>query len=137
MKVQEKSESTGDIVTVRPEKETMTRQNLPYFVGISADSAGTRSLSMSMVIIPPGGTGQAHCHKGFETAIYVLEGEVKTLFGEGLKQSVINKAGDFVYIPPDVPHQPFNLSNTQAARAIVARNDACEQENVVLYPENQ
>jgi hypothetical protein len=39
---------------------------------------------------------------------------------------------DFVFIPPDVPHRPFNLSDTEPAIAIVARNDPNEQEHVVL-----
>jgi uncharacterized RmlC-like cupin family protein len=46
---------------------------------------------------------------------------------------VITEAGDFLFIPPNVPHQPVNLSTTEAARAIVVRNDPNEQEHVVLY----
>jgi len=44
-----------------------------------------------------------------------------------------NEAGDFIYIPAGLPHQPTNLSDTEAAHAIVSRNDPNEQENVVLY----
>jgi uncharacterized RmlC-like cupin family protein len=44
-----------------------------------------------------------------------------------------NQAGDFLYIPAGLPHQPVNLSETEPVKAIVARNDANEQENVVLY----
>jgi uncharacterized RmlC-like cupin family protein len=62
-----------------------------------------------------------------------LEGRVETRYGPGLKESVITKAGDFLFIPPDVPHQPINLSVTEAARAIVVRNDPNEQEHVILY----
>ena len=52
-----------------------------------------------------------------------------------MKKSVINEAGDFIFVPPDVPHQPVNLSDTEAAIAIVARNDPEEQEHVILLPE--
>ena len=76
-------------------------------------------------------------HKGFESAVYLLQGRVETRYGEGLKKSVVNVAGDFIFIPPDVPHQPFNLSDTEPAIAIVARNDPNEQEHVVLYPTGQ
>ena len=55
---------------------------------------------------------------------------MKTLYGEGLKKSVINEAGDFIYIPADLPHKPINLSTTEAAEAIVARTDPDEQESV-------
>jgi uncharacterized RmlC-like cupin family protein len=63
----------------------------------------------------------------------VLRGRVETRFGEGLAQSVINEAGDFMFIPASVPHQPVNLSATEPALAIVARNSANEQESVVPY----
>jgi uncharacterized RmlC-like cupin family protein len=41
--------------------------------------------------------------------------------------------GDFLFIPPGVPHQALNLSTTERAVGLVARNDSSEQENVVLY----
>jgi len=118
--------SMSEIVTVRPEKTTPTKQKLDNFIGISGASAGAKHLSMNMVIIPPGGAAQPHLHRGYETAIYVLEGEVETRYGPGLSKSIINKAGDFIFIPADVPHQPINLSTTQPAKALVARNDANE-----------
>jgi uncharacterized RmlC-like cupin family protein len=125
------------VVTVRASVETMTRQQLPYFLGISAASAGARGISMNMVVIPPGGAAVPHIHRGYETAIYLLEGRVLTRYGPGLRQSVVNEAGDFLFIPADVPHQPVNLSDTEPARAIVARTDANEQESVVLYDPGQ
>jgi uncharacterized RmlC-like cupin family protein len=66
-----------------------------------------------------------------------MQGRVETRYGDGLKQSVVNVAGDFLFIPPDVPHQPINLSDTEAAIAIVARNDPNEQEHVVIYPKGK
>jgi len=86
---------------------------------------------MHIVIIPPGARAEPHSHRGYETAIYVLEGCVETRYGAELKCSVVSEAGDFLFIPPDVPHEALNLSPTEPARAIVARNDPAEQENVV------
>ena len=131
----EATESAGEqrVVVVKSPPEIMTRQRLPNFVGISAETAGARGLSMNLVIIPPGAAAEPHYHKGFESAVYVLEGRVETRFGPGLEQSVITEAGDFLFIPPNVPHQPVNLSATDAARAIVVRNDPDEQEHVILY----
>ncbi|MCB8953670.1 MAG: cupin domain-containing protein [Ardenticatenales bacterium] len=125
--------SSAEIVTVRPEATTMTRQQLPNFVGISEATAGARHLSMNLVVIPPGGAAQPHVHRGYETAIYLLRGRVETRYGPGLKRSIINEAGDFIFIPADVPHQPVNLSDTEPAHALVARNDPNEQESVVPY----
>ena len=122
-------------VTVRPKETLTTKQNLPYYVGISEKTAGAKGLSMSLVVIPPGASPKAHYHKDFETAIYLLKGRVETRFGENLKESIINEEGDFVYIPPGVPHKPVNLSKTEPALAIVSRNDPNEHENVIAYDE--
>ena len=126
----------GRVVMVRPEESIATKQNLPYFVGISQETVGAKGLSMNMVVIPPGGSPKAHYHKDFETAIYLLKGRVETWFGKNLKESMVNEEGDFVYIPPGVPHKPINLSETETALAIVSRNDPNEHENVVAYEEN-
>jgi uncharacterized RmlC-like cupin family protein len=121
------------IITVRPDEEILSRQHLPYFVGVSADTAGATAISMNLIVIPPGGAAKAHLHLGYETAIYILAGQVQTFYGPGLRESTTNQAGDFLFIPAGLPHQPVNLSSTQPVRAIVARNDANEQESVVLY----
>lgn len=123
-----------DIVTVRYAEETGSKQGLPNFQGISGNTAGAKHLTLLKVVIPPGATAKAHVHKGYESAVYLLKGKIETRYGEGLKKSVVNIAGDFIFIPPDVPHEPTNLSKTEEAVAIVVRNDPNEQEHVVLYP---
>lgn len=121
------------VTAVRAGIETMTTQRLPYFIGISADTAGAQGLSMHMVVIPPGTRAAPHIHQGYETAIYVLHGKVETRYGDRLEESIVSEAGEFLFIPPGVPHEAINLSDTEPARAIVARNDAREQERVVPY----
>ena len=121
------------IVTVRPTEPIQTKQQLPNFVGISERTAGSTGLCMHMIIIPPGGSAAPHIHDGYETALYVIKGRAKTRFGEGLSESVINEAGDFIFIPANVPHQPVNISDTDEVVAIVARNDPNEQESVIPY----
>lgn len=127
------SHPSPTVVAVRPDSEVLTSQRLPYFVGISGATAGSGGLSMHLVVIPPGGMSAPHLHRGHETAIYVLAGRVETRYGPGLRDSVISCAGDFLFIPPDVPHQAINLSADEPARAIVARNDPAEQDKVVPY----
>jgi uncharacterized RmlC-like cupin family protein len=117
---------------VRADREVLTRQQLPYFVGVSGQTVGARGLSMHLVVIPPGARSEPHAHRGYETAIYVLEGRVETRWGDGLAFSVVSEAGDFLFIPPDVPHEAINVGSG-TARAIVARNDPAEQDNVVPY----
>jgi uncharacterized RmlC-like cupin family protein len=122
-----------EIVLVRPKGLSNSKQKLPYYVGISGANTGSRHLSLNVIVIPPGGAAEPHVHRGYETAIYVLQGRVETRYGEGLKRSMVNQSGDFLFIPPDLPHQPVNLSSDEPAMALVARNDPNEQESVVLY----
>jgi uncharacterized RmlC-like cupin family protein len=121
------------IVTVRPAGSITSRQGLQQFVGISGANSGARGLSMNRVVIPPGGRAAPHRHVGSESAIYLLSGTVKTFYGTCLEKTVINRAGDFLFIPADVPHMPVNLSSREPAIALVARNDANEQENVIPH----
>ncbi len=121
------------IITIRPKETFISKHQLPNFEGISAQSAGTKHLCMHLVVIPPGGRAVAHYHDGHETTIYIIKGRAETKYGDNLEQSSINEAGDFIFIPPNVPHLPINLSETEEVIAVVARNDPNEQESVVLY----
>ena len=121
------------VTRVRPSTQTISRQGVPGFVGVSADTVGARGLSLKLIVIPPGGKAAPHRHVGYETAIYMLSGRVETKYGEGLRESIITEPGDFLFIPAGVPHQPFNLSQTEEARALASRNDADEEEHVEPY----
>lgn len=121
------------VQALRPDREVMTRQRLPYFIGISGETVGARGLSMHIVLIPPGARAEPHRHIGYETGIYVLEGRVCTRWGAALEHEVVSEAGDFLFVPPGVPHEAINLSTTESARAIVARNDPAEQDKVEPY----
>ena len=68
-----------DIVTVRVGEAEQSKQALPIFTGISGKTAGAKGLSLLKVVIPPGGAAEPHVHKGFESAVYLLQGrEVQT-----------------------------------------------------------
>ena len=125
--------SGKEVVVVRPEAEIMGRQSLPFFVGISQATSGARGISMNMVVIPPAGAAEPHSHRGYETAIYVIKGSIMVRHGEGLADTTFIEAGDFVFMPAYMPHSPVNLSDTEPALCIVARNDANEQENVEVF----
>jgi len=104
-----------------------------YRAGMSAKNVGAQHLSMNVATIPPGGVAYAHVHVGFEVMLYILEGRVRHEYGEGLTQVVENQGGDFIFIEPGIPHEVFNLSDTEPVVAVVARSDASEWENIVPY----
>ena len=110
------------------------KQGLTYFCGIAAETVGSRGICMHLLTVPPGGRAKAHLHENHETAIYVLDGEAITLYGEHLEHHIHTRVGDLVYIPAGVPHLPVNLSE-KPTTALIARTDPNEQESVILRPD--
>lgn len=111
------------------------KQGLNYRPGVSAETVGARGIHLQLLSIPPGGRAKAHKHLSHETAIYQLSGESCMYWGDKLENVMAAKAGDFIYIPANVPHLPFNPSATEPCVAIISRTDPNEQESVVLMPE--
>jgi uncharacterized RmlC-like cupin family protein len=122
-----------ELVVVRPDPQILSSQRLSGFVGLSANTAGTTGIAMELVILPPGAIAQPHIHPVHETVLYLLKGRVEVCYGEGLKQCQVCEAGDFVFTPPGVPHQPRNLSNTEPVYVITARTHPAEREQSELY----
>ncbi len=127
-------EDPGCVLVGRGGRYTGT-QGLTYASGLTGGSAGSRGLSMTEAELPPGACSRAHLHRGIETGGYVLEGTLETLWGEQLDESVVAEAGEFVYIPPDVPHVVRNPSRDRPARALVAHTAADDQEGIELRPD--
>jgi uncharacterized RmlC-like cupin family protein len=65
----------------------------------------------------------------------MLEGAAEMRHGPKLEHVLRAEAGDFIYIPAGVPHQPYNPTESPA-RAVLARTDPNEQESVVLLEDN-
>ncbi|MBL8792106.1 MAG: cupin domain-containing protein [Rhizobiales bacterium] len=120
-----------DCKLVRSGEAFHGKQGLDYFSGISAETAGSTGICMHMLAMPPGARARAHYHESHETAIFMLEGESEMLYGPNLDKVMRVKQGDFLYIPPGMPHQPYNPTD-KLARAVIARTDPNEQESVVL-----
>jgi len=108
------------------------KQGLEYFAGISAQTAGTKALCMHLVTIPPGGRAKPHLHRNHESAVYVISGVSGMWYGEGLREHLWAHPGDFVYIPANMPHMPYNASDTEPCVGLIARTDPNEQESVTL-----
>lgn len=121
------------VQAVRPSAPVGTLQGLPYQLGIDHASVGSQGLSMHLITIPPGARAEPHLHVGYETAIYVLSGRVRTRWGAQLEHEIVSAAGEFLFIPPGVPHDAQNLSDSEPARAVVARNSAADREAVEPY----
>ncbi|MFQ3534526.1 MAG: cupin domain-containing protein [Aggregatilineales bacterium] len=78
--------------------------------GITQETTGAQSISMTHGTLAPGLRAEPHYHP-FETAIYVISGIAKVYYGPNLEHEVICQAGDFVYIAPGVVHAPENIGD--------------------------
>ena len=126
-------EDHGGILTIRGGGTQRDWNGIHYKQGMSRKNVGTTSLSANIATIPPRGVAYAHIHVDFEVILYIIEGRVRHEFGEGLKQVIENEAGDFIYIKPGVPHEVFNISDTDPVVAFVARSSADEWDNIIPY----
>lgn len=126
-------EGRDGILVIRGSGTHRGWNGIRYKTGMSASNVGAKKLSMNVATIPPGGVAHAHVHVDFEVMLYILEGRVRHEYGPHLRESVENGPGDFIFIEPGVPHEVFNLSGTEPVVAVVARSDASEWENIVVY----
>jgi len=129
-------EEHGGILTIRGGGARRNWNGIHYKQGMSRKNVGTTSLSANIATIPPGGVAYAHIHVDFEVILYIVEGKVRHEFGSGLKQVIENEAGDFIYIKPGVPHEVFNMSDTDPVVTFVARSSADEWDNIIPYDRN-
>src|SRR5277367_2024708 len=126
-------EGANGIFTIRGGENSRGWNGIRYKPGLSAKNVGAKKLSMNVATIPPGGIAKAHIHVGFEVMLYILAGRVRHEYGPALEYSLENEAGDFIFIEPGVPHEVFNVSDTDPVVAVVARSDAKEWENIVNF----
>ena len=126
-------EEADGITVIRGGGLTRGWNGIRYKAGMWAENVGSTGLSMNVATIPPGGVAKAHIHVGFEVMLYILQGNVRHEFGPALEKTLENGAGDFIFIEPGVPHEVFNMSDTEPVVAVVARSDAREWENIIDF----
>jgi uncharacterized RmlC-like cupin family protein len=127
------AEGADGIAVVRGGGNVRGWNGIQYRSGLSAKNVNARRLSMNVATIPPGGVAAAHIHVDFEVMLYILQGRVRHEYGPNLELSVENQAGDFIFIEPGVPHEVFNVSETEPVVAVVARSDASEWEHIIPF----
>lgn len=126
-------EDLDGITVIRGSKKQRHWNGIQYLQGLSGKNTRARSLSINVATVPPGGIAYAHVHNGFEVMLFIVKGRVKHTYGENLSRSVINQAGDFIYIEPGVPHEVFNVGEGDLV-AFVARSTSDEWDRISDYP---
>jgi uncharacterized RmlC-like cupin family protein len=116
--------SGNDLDTNTPQTPGMSRA-----AAINFAKAGAQKLWAGTVTIHPDAKTGAHHHGALESVIYVLKGRARMRWGEHLEFVAEAGPGDFIYIPPYVPHQEINASAAEALECVLVRSD---QEAVVV-----
>ena len=96
---------------------------------INRATAGAEKLWAGTVEIQPDAKTGAHHHGALESVIYVVSGRARMRWGDRLEFVAEAGPGDFIYVPPYVPHQEINASTDQPLRCVLVRSD---QEPVVV-----
>jgi uncharacterized RmlC-like cupin family protein len=96
---------------------------------ISFARAGAQKLWAGTVTIHPDAKTGAHHHGSLESVIYVVRGKARMRWGERLEWVAEAGPGDFIFVPPWVPHQEINASADEPLECVLVRSD---QEAVVV-----
>ncbi len=85
--------------------------------------AGAQKLWAGTVAIHPNAKTGAHHHGALESVIYVVRGRARMRWGEHLEYTAEAGPGDFIFIPPYVPHQEINASRDEVLECVLVRSD--------------
>ncbi|MDP9341755.1 MAG: cupin domain-containing protein [Actinomycetota bacterium] len=89
---------------------------------VSEMLVGARKLWVGSVELPAGAVSAPHHHGEAESVIYVVSGHARFLVGERYDEAHDADPGDFVWVPPYVPHVEANRSDSEPVRTIVCRS---------------
>jgi uncharacterized RmlC-like cupin family protein len=114
----------GELDLNTPQTPGMTRA-----AAITYAKAGAQKIWAGTVSIEPDAKTGAHHHGELESVIYVLKGRARMRWGERLEYVAEAGPGDFIFVPPFVPHQEINAAPDQTLECVLVRSD---QEAVVV-----
>jgi uncharacterized RmlC-like cupin family protein len=114
----------GQLDTNTPQTPGMTRA-----AAIDHARAGAEKLWAGTVTIHPSAKTGAHHHGELESVIFVVKGRARMRWGEHLEFVAEADPGDFIYVPPYVPHQEINASTEDPLECVVVRSG---QEPIVV-----
>ncbi|HTJ26528.1 MAG TPA: cupin domain-containing protein [Candidatus Limnocylindria bacterium] len=106
-----------DLDANTPQTAGMLRQ-----AAINAQRAGSEKLWAGTMLVEPAAKTGPHHHGDLETVLYVVRGRAKMIWGEQLEYVAEAGPGDFIFVPPYVPHQEINGSGEDQLECVVVRS---------------
>ncbi len=121
----------GVRVIKRDSLDTNTAQTTGMLRAAAIDfrRVGSKKLWAGTVLIDPNAKTGAHHHGALESVIYVVRGKARMRWGERLEFTAEGDAGDFIFVPPYVPHQEINALPDTPLECVLVRSD---NESVVV-----
>ena len=114
----------GELDSNTPQTPGMTRA-----AAITHAAAGAHKLWAGTVVVEPNAKTGAHHHGELETVLYIVKGRARFRWGNQLEFVDEAGPGDFIFVPPYVPHQEINARPDEPVEAVVVRSG---QEPVVV-----
>lgn len=114
----------GELDSNTPQTPGMTRA-----AAITHARTGASKLWAGTVVVAPDARTAAHHHGELETVLYIVRGRARMRWGDRLEFSEEAGPGDFIYVPPYVPHQEMNARADEPVEAVVIRSG---QEPIVV-----
>jgi len=107
----------GELDPNTPQTTGMTRA-----AAITHARTGATKLWAGTVVVQPDAKTGPHHHGELETVLYIVKGRARMRWGERLEFTDEAGPGDFIYVPPYVPHQEMNARQDEACEAVVVRS---------------
>jgi uncharacterized RmlC-like cupin family protein len=104
---------------------------------ISQATTGATNIYMGLFRVPPAARSRPHYHENCESAVYLLRGSLEVRWGDHLEEIVTIEPGDMVYVPPRETHILRNLSDSEPAEYVVARDSPTEDSVEVPWAETR
>ncbi|MCX5572114.1 cupin domain-containing protein [Kaistia nematophila] len=90
---------------------------------INQARVGAQKIWAGTVRIEPNAKTGVHHHGELESVIYVVSGRARMRWGDRLEYVAEAEAGDFIFVPPFVPHQEINADPTEPLQCVLVRSD--------------
>lgn len=116
---------TGDVAVIRSghsSDDTAQTIGMPRLAGVSSETTGSDSIWLGRVTGEPGMDSGPHHHGEAETAGHILSGNTRIFYGKEYNEYVDLGSGDFIYIPPFLPHIERNLHESEPVEFVTARS---------------
>jgi len=104
---------------------------------ISQTTVGALNIYMARFRVPAGARSRPHYHENCESTLYMLTGGLRVRWGDHLEKQLELEPGDMLYVPPRETHVVENVSDTDSADYVVARDSPHEDAVIVPWAQDE